>query len=97
MKRPPFKLLPSIGGVYRRDGKFVCGGRLTFCWENLVQAIASGVGTTHEIRRKSGPWYVIDMTVDEAEQALNPHDDFFGRRRVARARRFRASHQQRRT
>lgn len=89
MKRPPFKILPSVAGSYRRDGKWVCGGRLSFCWENLVQAIASGVGTTHEIRRKDGPWYRIEMTVNEAEQALNPNHDFFGARRVARARRFR--------
>lgn len=89
MIRPPFKILPSVGGNYRRGGKLIVSGRLSFCWENLVQAIASGVPGPHEIRRKKGPWYLIDLTVEEAEQALDPNDDVFGRRRVNRARRFR--------
>lgn len=88
-KRPPFKILPSVGGVYRRDGKFIVGGRLSFAWETLVMAIASGVEGTHEIRRNNGPWYEITMTVEEAEAALNPRGNFFGERRVARARAFR--------
>ena len=91
MKRPPFKILASVGGSYRRDGKFICGGRLSFCWENLVHAVASGNEGVHEIRRKDGPWYRIEMSIEEAEQALNPRDDFFGRRRVNRARALRNS------
>lgn len=90
MKRPPFKILPSVRGTYRRDGKFVVGGRLSWAWENLVVAIASGIDGDHEIRRNNGPWYRIEMTVEEAEAALDPEGTFFGRRRVARARKFRA-------
>lgn len=93
MKRPPFKILPSRGGTYRRDGKFIVGGRLSFCWENLVLAIASGIKGVHEIRRENGKWYQIELTIEEAEQALDPKGDFFGRRRVERARRFRSSRQ----
>lgn len=89
MKRPPFKIVGNVNGTYRRDGKFVVGGRLTWAWENLVTAIACGLEGTHEIRRDDGPWYTITLTVEEAEQALDPHGDFFGARRVARARRFR--------
>ena len=90
MKRPPFKIRGDISGVYRRDGKFITAGRLTWCWENLVMAIASGLTGPHEIRRgQNGPWYRIDLTVEEAEQTLDPNDDFFGKRRVARARKFR--------
>lgn len=90
MKRPPFRILPSVGGQYRRDGKLVVGGRLSFAWENLVMAIACGLEGVHEIRRERGPWYRIEMTVEEAEQTLDSSGDFFGRRRVARARAFRA-------
>lgn len=89
MKRPPFKIEASTQGAYKRGGKFVTGGRTSWCWENLVMAIASGVEGPHMIRRGNGPWHLITMTVDEAEQALNPHNDFFGRRRVTRARRHR--------
>lgn len=96
MLRPPFKILPSVSGQYRRDGKHVVGGRLSFVWENLVTAIACGIEGTHEIRRASGRWYKITMSVEEAEQALDPNDDFFGKRRVARARKFRAKRESRR-
>lgn len=90
MRRPPFKILGNVGGVYRRDGNFIVGGRLTFCWENLVMSIASGIDGPHEIRRNNGPWYEISMTVEEAEQALDPENTFFGKRRIERARKFRA-------
>lgn len=89
MKRPPFKILGSKSGSFRRNGKFVVGGRLSWAWENLVMSIACGFDAVHEIRRNNGPWYVIEMTVEEAEQTLNPCNDAFGRRRVARARAFR--------
>lgn len=87
--RPPFLILPSKGGVYRRNGRFVVGGRLSFCWETLVMAIACDVQGPHEIRREDGPWYPIEMTIEQAEQALNPNGNFFGERRVRRARNFR--------
>lgn len=90
LSRPPFQILPSKGGVYRRNGRFIVGGRLSFCWETLVMAIACGVEGPHEIRRERGPFYTIEMTVAEAEQALNPNGDYFGERRISRARNFRA-------
>jgi hypothetical protein len=89
MKRPPFKIVGSTHSTYRRDGRFITSGRTSWVWEQLVIAIASGVPGVHEIQRGDGPWHRIDMTVEEAEQALNPRNDFFGRRRVARARQFR--------
>lgn len=90
MKRPPFKILPSTQSVYRRGGRFVTAGRTSFVWETLVMAAACNVPGPHEIRRGTGPWYRIDLTVAEAEAALDPKDDAFGRRRVERARRFRS-------
>mgnify|MGYP000049963651 CR=1 FL=1 len=90
MRKPPFKIVGYTHATYRRDGKFIVAGRTSFVWERLVMAIASGIGGVHEIRRREGPWHTITMSVEEAEAALNPKGDFFGQRRVARARAFRA-------
>lgn len=52
-------------------------------------AIACNIDGSHEIRRDGGPWHEIAMSIPEAESALNPKNDHFGRARVKRARRFR--------
>jgi putative component of toxin-antitoxin plasmid stabilization module len=88
-RRPPFKILPSRRGDYRRDGKWRTGGRLSFVWECLVMDAACGIEGVKEIRFNEGPWYRIELTVEEAEAALDPKGDSFGHRRVNRARQFR--------
>jgi hypothetical protein len=90
MKNPPFKMLPSRNAVLRCDGKFVISGRASFAWETYLMRRAVGVPGVHEIRSSSGVWHRLDHTISEAEEMLGGWG-MFPERRIARARKLRAS------
>lgn len=70
MKRPPFQMKASRRATLKRDGKFVVGGRASFCWETFLMSRIAGVPGCYEIRldRKDSPWHQLDWSMDEAEQ-----------------------------
>jgi hypothetical protein len=83
VKRPPFQLRPSRHATVRFtsvDGRVTHrGGRSTYVWAWYVLARrAAGIDGTYEIRlnegtratREARPWHLIDITQEEAEQAL---------------------------
>ena len=98
-RTPPFRMSSSRGATLKRDGKFLVGGRASFCWETFLQSRVAGVPGKYEIalavpQHRHTVWHTLEWTIEEAEYALAGWG-LFGPRRVARMRKMREGRERR--
>lgn len=89
MIRPPIRMTTHERADLRCDGKWLQSARASFVWETFLLRRAAGIPGDHEIRRgRSGRWYLVSCTIEEAEEALAA-SKLFGQAKVLRSRRIR--------